>query len=599
MDYISCESAAKKMGVSARRIQQMCKQKEIVGAIKDGRNWLIPDNAILSPKKPLPIGVSDFKSATTNYYYVDKTLLIRDFLNAIPMVSLFTRPRRFGKTLNMDMLRVFFEKTSDNTSIYFKDKYIWQCGDYYTKHQGQYPVIFLSFKDVKCSSWQETFQKISKLISLEFMRHDELESSFVLSSYEKEQYHRFASENINEVDCQMGLQLLSLLLHKHYNKECVIIVDEYDTPIQQGHLCDFYNEIVDFMRNFFSGGLKDNPHLAFGFLTGILRVAKESIFSGMNNLKTNSILDNSYSSYFGFTNEEVKDMLAYYEYEDKYQEILEWYDGYRFGNTEIFNPWSVINYISDQCFPKAFWQSTGSNDIIGEIIGTATPEITENLYKLFCGNTITTYVDTSVIYPEVQNNPYSIYSFLLVAGYLKVAAIYPQNDGNYMCDVAIPNKEILYVYEKEVLNRTNQNNVSISIHQAIFSKDTRKLQLLLEDFMLKSISTMDGANEAFYHGMMLGLCAVLGSQYKVRSNRESGLGRFDIELLPMVQGIPGFIFEFKHTKDINADLDSLANSALKQIEDMKYDTELNDFGVEDIVKIGIAFRQKSAVVKRG
>lgn len=596
MDYISCESAAKKMGVSARRIQQMCKQKEIVGAIKDGRNWLIPDNAILSPKKPLPIGVSDFKSATTNYYYVDKTLLVRDFLNAIPMVSLFTRPRRFGKTLNMDMLRVFFEKTSDNTSIYFKDKYIWQCGDYYTKHQGQYPVIFLSFKDVKCSSWQETFQKISKLISLEFMRHDELESSFVLSSYEKEQYHRFASENINEVDCQMGLQLLSLLLHKHYNKECVIIVDEYDTPIQQGHLCDFYNEIVDFMRNFFSGGLKDNPHLAFGFLTGVL---KESIFSGMNNLKTNSILDNSYSSYFGFTNEEVKDMLAYYEYEDKYQEILEWYDGYRFGNTEIFNPWSVINYISDQCFPKAFWQSTGSNDIIGEIIGTATPEITENLYKLFCGNTITTYVDTSVIYPEVQNNPYSIYSFLLVAGYLKVAAIYPQNDGNYMCDVAIPNKEILYVYEKEVLNRTNQNNVSISIHQAIFSKDTRKLQSLLEDFMLKSISTMDGANEAFYHGMMLGLCAVLGSQYKVRSNRESGLGRFDVELLPMMQGIPGFIFEFKHTKDINVDLDSLANSALRQIDDMKYDTELKDFGVKNIVKIGIAFRQKSAVVKRG
>lgn len=599
MDYISCESAAKKMGVSARRIQQMCKQKEIVGAIKDGRNWLIPDNAILSPKKPLPIGVSDFKSATTNYYYVDKTLLIRDFLNAIPMVSLFTRPRRFGKTLNMDMLRVFFEKTSDNTSIYFKDKYIWQCGDYYTKHQGKYPVIFLSFKDVKCSSWQETFQKISKLISLEFMRHDELESSFVLSSYEKEQYHRFASENINEVDCQMGLQLLSLLLHKHYNKECVIIVDEYDTPIQQGHLCDFYNEIVDFMRNFFSGGLKDNPHLAFGFLTGILRVAKESIFSGMNNLKTNSILDNSYSSYFGFTNEEVKDMLAYYEYEDKYQEILEWYDGYRFGNTEIFNPWSVINYISDQCFPKAFWQSTGSNDIIGEIIGTATPEITENLYKLFCGNTITTYVDTSVIYPEVQNNPYSIYSFLLVAGYLKVAAIYPQNDGNYMCDVAIPNKEILYVYEKEVLNRTNQNNVSISIHQAIFSKDTRKLQSLLEDFMLKSISTMDVANEAFYHGMMLGLCAVLGSQYKVRSNRESGLGRFDVELLPMMKEMPGFIFEFKHTKDINVDLDSLANSALRQIDDMKYDTELKDFGVKNIVKIGIAFRQKSAVVKRG
>lgn len=593
MDYISCESAAKKMGVSTRRIQQMCKQKEIVGAIKDGRNWLIPDNAILGPKKPLPIGVSDFKSATTNYYYVDKTLLIRDFLNALPMVSLFTRPRRFGKTLNMDMLRVFFEKTPEDTSIYFKDKYIWQCGDYYTKHQGQYPVIFLSFKDIKCSCWHETFQKISKLISLEFMRHDELESSTVLSSYEKEQYHRFASEGMNEVDCQMGLQLLSLLLHKHYGKECVIIIDEYDTPIQQGHLCDFYNDIVNFMCNFFSGGLKDNPHLAFGFLTGILRVAKESVLS------TNTILDDSYSSYFGFTKDEVKDMLEYYEYEDKYQEICEWYDGYCFGNTEIFNPWSVINYISDQCFPKAFWQSTGSNDIIGEIIGTATPEINENLYKLLCGNTITTYVDTSVIYPEVQNNPYSIYSFLLVAGYLKVAEIYPQNDGNYMCDVAIPNKEILYVYEKEVLNRTNRNDVSISIHQAIFSKDASKLQSLLENFMLKSISTMDGASEAFYHGMMLGLCAVLGSQYQVRSNRESGLGRFDIELLPMVKNMPGFIFELKHTKDMNIDLDSLADSALRQIDNMKYDAELKAFGVDDIVKIGITFIQKSAVVKRG
>lgn len=593
MGYISCESAAKKMGVSIRRIQQMCKQKEIVGAIKDGRNWLIPDNAILGPKKPLPIGVSDFKSATTNYYYVDKTLLIRDFLNALPMVSLFTRPRRFGKTLNMDMLRVFFEKTPEDTSIYFKDKYIWQCGDYYTKHQGQYPVIFLSFKDIKCSCWHETFQKISKLISLEFMRHDELESSTVLSSYEKEQYHHFASEGMNEVDCQMGLQLLSLLLHKHYGKECVIIIDEYDTPIQQGHLCDFYNDIVNFMRNFFSGGLKDNPHLAFGFLTGILRVAKESILS------TNTILDDSYSSYFGFTKDEVKDMLEYYEYEDKYQEICEWYDGYCFGNTEIFNPWSVINYISDQCFPKAFWQSTGSNDIIGEIIGAATPEINENLYKLLCGNTVTTYVDTSVIYPEVQSNPYSIYSFLLVAGYLKVAAIYPQNDGNYMCDVAIPNKEIAFVYEKEVLNRTNQNNVSISVHQAIFSKDANKLQSLLENFMLKSISTMDGASEAFYHGMMLGLCAVLGSQFKVRSNRESGLGRFDIELLPMVKNMPGFIFELKHTKDMNIDLDSLADSALRQIDNMKYDAELKAFGVDDIVKIGIAFRQKSAVVKRG
>ena len=603
MEYLSCSDASKAMGFSVRRIQQMCKNGELPGAIKEGRKWLIPDETIhmnhFAKNKSLPIGVSDFKLATTGYYYVDKTLMIRDFLDKKPMVSLFTRPRRFGKTLNMDMLRVFFEKTNEDTSVYFKDKQIWQCGDYYTKHQGQYPVIFLTFKDVKSMTWEETFQKIRRLISLEFIRHNELETSSVLTAYEKEQYHLLAGDSGDEVDCQMGLQLLSLLLHKHYGRECIIIIDEYDTPIQQGHTCNFYPEIVNFMRNFFSGGLKDNPHLAFGFLTGILRVAKESIFSGMNNLKTYSILDDGYSSYFGFTEKEVKDMLRYYGKDDKYNELSEWYDGYRFGNTEIFNPWSVINYISDNCFPKAFWQSTGSNEIIGEIIQTATPEITKDLYKLLCGEKIAAYIDTGVIYPEVQNNPYSIYSFLLVAGYLKVANIYPQSDGNFMCDVAIPNKEITFVYEKEVLNRTNLNSLAISISQAIFSKDTQKLQALLEDFMVKSISSIDGANEGFYHGMMLGLCAILGNRYKIRSNRESGLGRFDIQLMPLAKGMPGFIFEFKHTKDEHTDLSALADSALQQIETKKYDTELRDNGVNSIIRIGIAFRGKSAVVRRG
>lgn len=603
MEYLSCSDASKAMGFSVRRIQQMCKNGELPGAIKEGRKWLIPDETIhmnhFAKNKSLPIGVSDFKLATTGYYYVDKTLMIRDFLDKKPMVSLFTRPRRFGKTLNMDMLRVFFEKTNEDTSVYFKDKQIWQCGDYYTKHQGQYPVIFLTFKDVKSMTWEETFQKIRRLISLEFIRHNELETSSVLTSYEKEQYHLLAGDSGDEVDCQMGLQILSLLLHKHYGRECIIIIDEYDTPIQQGHTCNFYPEIVNFMRNFFSGGLKDNPHLAFGFLTGILRVAKESIFSGMNNLKTYSILDDGYSSYFGFTEKEVKDMLRYYGKDDKYNELSEWYDGYRFGNTEIFNPWSVINYISDNCFPKAFWQSTGSNEIIGEIIQAATPEITKDLYKLLCGEKIAAYIDTGVIYPEVQNNPYSIYSFLLVAGYLKVANIYPQSDGNFMCDVAIPNKEITFVYEKEVLNRTNQNSLAISISQAIFSKDTQKLQALLEDFMVKSISSIDGANEGFYHGMMLGLCAILGNRYKIRSNRESGLGRFDIQLMPLTKGMPGFIFEFKHTKDEHTDLSALADSALQQIEAKKYDTELRDNSVNSIISIGIAFRGKSAVVRRG
>ena len=548
-------------------------------------------------RKPLPIGISDFKMAVEEYYYVDKTLLICDFLDNRPMVSLFTRPRRFGKTLNMDMLRVFFEKTDEDTSVYFKDKMIWKCGESYTSYQGKYPVIFLSFKDVKCSSWEDTFKQMKELIITEFHRHVELEASDRLSMYEKEKYTKFARGEVGSVECQMSLELLSRLLAKHYNEKAIIIIDEYDTPVQQGHICGFYQDVVNFMRNLFSGGLKDNPSLAFGFMTGILRVAKESIFSGLNNIMIYSILDRKYSQYFGFTKDEVQKMLEYYHVSDKYDEVCEWYDGYLFGDTEIFNPWSVINYIENSCFPKAFWQSTGSNDIVGEVIACATPEITEDLHRLLSGDNITTFVDTSVIYPEVQNNPYSIYSFLLVAGYLRVSRIYPQHDGNFICEVGIPNKEISYVYEKEVLNKTNQNIAAISISQAIFSGDTDKLQKQLDKFMVESISSFDTANEGFYHGMMLGLCAVLSNRYRVRSNRESGLGRFDIMLIPRVKAIPAFIYEFKYTKDEKADLNELADEALKQIDDKKYDAELSGFGVDNVVKIGIAFRGKTAVVK--
>ena len=607
MKYLAVNEAADRMGISVRRVQQMCKNGKIPGALKNGRAWMIPEGAVKSEnledhmssekKKALPVGISDFKLAVTEYYYVDKTLLIQDFLDQRPMVSLFTRPRRFGKTLNMDMLRVFFEKMKEDTSVYFKDKLIWNCGEEYKAYQGKYPVIFLSFKDVKCSSWEETFQNIKGLIAEEYQRHIELETSDKLNIYEKEKFSQIAGGISDRADYQMSLKYLSLFLHKHYGEKAIIIVDEYDTPIQQGYLCGFYEETITFMRNLFSGGLKDNAHLAYGFLTGILRVAKESIFSGLNNLTIYSILDKKYSQYFGFTKEEVREMLEYYDVGEKYEEVCEWYDGYLFGDTEIFNPWSVINYIAENCFPKAFWQSTGSNDIVGEIIASATPEITENLHRFLCGETVAVYIDTNVIYPEVQNNPYSIYSFLLVAGYLRVTSVYPQHDGNFMCDVGIPNKEISYVYEKEVLNKTNQNSIAISISQAVFAKDEKKLQTILNQFMLESISSLDGANEGFYHGMMLGLCAVLSNRYWVRSNRESGIGRFDVCLIPRVKAIPGFIYEFKYTKDENADLDTLADEALKQIEEKKYDIELLASGINHIIKIGIAFQGKKAVVK--
>ena len=605
MKYYSITEAAGLLKISSRRLQQLCTSGEIAGAEKAGRKWRIPESSISAmlgksenQKKPLPVGISDYKDASTEYYYVDKTLLIKDFLDKKPKVSLFTRPRRFGKTLNMDMLRVFFEKTDVDTSRYFRDKAIWSYGNTYTSYQGKYPVIHLSFKDVKCTSWQETYSMIIRLIALEFRRHIELENSEKLNKYEKEQFVALADSTADASEYQLSLQILSLLLHKHYGKETIIIIDEYDTPIQQGHTCGFYNEVIEFMRNFFSGGLKDNSHLAYGFLTGILRVAKESIFSGLNNLVVNSILDKPYSQYFGFTKDEVEQMLTYYGYQEKLTEVCEWYDGYLFGNTEIFNPWSVINYVSEECFPKAFWQSTGSNDIIGEIISSADDDIIKSLYQLLNGDTVTSYVDTSVIYPKVQSDPYSIYSFLLVAGYLKVSKTYPQNDGNYMCEIAIPNKEIAFVYEKEVLDKTGRTSFAIEIQQAIFTGNAAKLQKLLEKFMLNSISVFDGTNESFYHGMMLGLRAALSNQYRIKSNSESGYGRFDISLIPDKHTNPGFIFEFKHAKTNNQDLGALADEALTQIDEKKYDTEMKTLSVANIIKIGIAFRGKKAVVKQ-
>ena len=609
MDYLSVNEAEKKWNISARRLQQLCKSGAINGAVKQGRSWLIPEDAELSLKRnaksrtgrlPLPVGVSGYIETVSNYYYVDKTLLIRDILDALPKVSLFTRPRRFGKTMNMDMLRVFFEKTEQDNSVYFTDKAIWACGDYYRSFQGKYPVIYLSFKDVKFNSWQSAQKCIADIIRLEYARHDELMNSLRLNSFEKNYYEKMIHGEADEVELAGSLDMLSGMLRNHYGIESVIIIDEYDTPIQQGYECGYYKEAIDFIRNLFSGAFKDNPNLAYGFLTGILRVAKESIFSGMNNLIVNSVLTKRYSEYFGFTQEEIKTMTAYYDAEDKYSEICEWYDGYLFGRSEIFNPWSVINYFSNECEPGAYWQSTGSNEIIGDILTKATPEITENLRKLLQGESISAYIDTGVIYPEVVKNPQSIYSFLLVAGYLKLSEAVLMPDGNYLCKVCIPNKEIAFVYAKEILGRLNlpeSESTAVEISRAVYDKDIEKLKASIEKYLIQTISVYDTGSEAFYQGLMLGLCAILNNRYQVKSNRESGLGRFDIQLYPMTEDLPGFIFELKHTKEENADLERLADEALVQIDEKKYDVDMVESGIKEIIKIGIAFHGKNVNIK--
>ena len=616
--YIHVKEAAKLWNIGERQVSHLCKIGKVNGALKQGRSWMIPVDAekpadqriktgayiqsAKTVKLPLPVGISDYRLASSSYYYIDKTMMIKDFIDERPMVSLFTRPRRFGKTLNMDMLRVFFEKTDSDTSVYFKDKKIWACGEQYRAYQGKYPVIYVTFKDVKCESWESTYDLICQILRNEVQRHSELLNSDRISAYDKKYLESILSGTASEIDMAMTFMNLSRMLDAHYDKAPIIIIDEYDTPIQQGHTLGYYDKVISFMRNLFSGGLKDNKHLSFGFLTGILRVAKESIFSGLNNLVINSVLDNKYSAYFGFTPDEVREMARYYGVSEKYDEICEWYDGYRFGNSEIFNPWSVINYFNNECKPKAFWLSTGSNDIIGEIITQADQDIYDKLTSLVSGNTIVSYIDTSVTYPQIKQNPSAIYSFLLVAGYLNAVKAESSYGIDYMCELALPNKEITFVYSKEILQKLDHiipQSIAISVQEAIYSGDSKRIQALIHNLLLQSASSFDTVGENFYHGFMLGLCAMLSGSYTT-SNRESGEGRYDIQLLPRDAKLPGILIELKAEKNCSEDeLKKLSETALQQINDRKYDTEMTSMGITAIHKYGVAFSGKSVEVAVG
>lgn len=612
---MTVKEAAMLWNLSERRVSSLCKSGMIKGAEKRERCWLIPadaqrpvDHRIKSGaymkanqtiKLPLPIGISDYRLASSEYYYIDKTMMIKDFIDERPMVSLFTRPRRFGKTLNMDMLRTYFEKTEEDTSVYFKDKQIWKCGQKYRDYQGKFPVIFLTFKDVKFNTWEETFAALKNLFSKEAHRHIELKFSNKCDDYDKKIFEKLLLGELNEVELSEMLLNLSSMLHKHYGIAPIIIIDEYDIPIQQGYMEGYYDKVILFMRNLFSGGLKDNKHLSYGFLTGILRVAKESIFSGLNNLTINSVLDNKYSSYFGFTEDEVKEMTIYYKAADKYDEISEWYDGYRFGNSDIFNPWSVINYFNNKCEPRAFWQSTGSNDFIGDIISEADKEIYEKLIDLVSGKSFTTYIDTGVIYPQIKQNPSTIYSFLLVAGYLKAIKTVPSFNGDFMCEVALPNKEISFVYNKEILGGLDPimpQATAISIQEAIYSGDCKKLKVLIQTLLTQSVSYYDTVGENFYHGFMLGLCSLLDGFYST-SNKESGYGRYDIQLMPKNKNLPGILIELKAEKNCSGEkLKKLSEKALQQIIVKKYDAEMSAKGIQMIYKYGVAFSGKNVEI---
>uniref|UniRef100_UPI0040564476 AAA family ATPase n=1 Tax=Agathobacter sp. TaxID=2021311 RepID=UPI0040564476 len=616
MKYIDVKTAANRWDLTERRITTLCRDGRIEGAKKEGGLWLIPDNAgkpkdgrrnkfSRAVKKtgnlPLPIGVSNFKELVDKYYYVDKTLMLKEFIDSRPKVSLFTRPRRFGKTLAMDMVKTFFEISDNDNTKYFKNKKIWSCGEKYRHEQGKYPVISVTFKDIKYPTWEQSLEAIRDVIAAEYRRHIYLLDSGKCNEYDKKYFRSVVEGTVTEVGLTSAFRNLSSMLHIHYGKPAVIIIDEYDTPIQQGYTADYYKQIISFMRNLLSGALKDNQDLSFGFMTGILRVAKESIFSGLNNLTIHSILDEKYSKYFGFTADEVREMTEYYGVTEKYDDICEWYDGYRFGDKDIFNPWSVINYFYNSCFPKAYWQSTGDNSIIRQIVAEADDETADNLRKLMQGQMISSYVDTSVIYPEIRSNPTTIYSFLLAAGYLKTVKKDDLHDGNSICDIAIPNKEIFYVYEREILSALSDvisQSTAIAIQQAIMKQDVPKLQEHLQKMLLTTISSFDYAHENFYHGLILGICAIMNNLYRVDSNRESGHGRYDIQLRPFNKNLPGIIIELKVLKKdvaedcIDSELEKSALDALDQIERKQYVTAMKQEGITQCFKVGVSFYKK-------
>lgn len=616
----TCKQLALEWELSERTVNDLCKKGKIDGAVKVGRMWQIPDEAkkpvdgrVSSGKyikkatnaemKSLPIGISDYVRAQSEYYYVDKTLLIKDFLDQKPLVSLFTRPRRFGKTLNMDMLRIFFEISEEDTSKYFADKAIWKCGEEYRSHQGKYPVIFLTFKDVIFDTWNATIDKIRGLLQEEYGRHQELVTSDKLSKYEKDYFGKILNSTANEVELTSALEKLSKMLATHYGKAPIIIIDEYDTPIQESYSKDFYEEIIGFMRNFFSGAFIDNKNLSYGFLTGILRIAQESIFSGLNNLTVNSVMDEEYDKYFGFTADEVTQMLEYYGVSEKEAELKDWYDGYLFGSEEIYNPWSVINYISKGCIPQSYWVNTGKNEILEDVLKVATDDITERLYSLLQGERVIARIDQNVVYRSLAEDPANIYSLLLVAGYLKTPKKELQADGSYLCEVSIPNREIAAVYKSEILSHLLQigaitRTTANKIAESLYANDYKKLQKAIAEYMDKSISFYDAGTEGFYHGLVLGLIALMDNQYKIKSNRESGDGRYDISLIPREERYPGIIMELKCKKDLSEDkLAGLADDALAQIDEMRYDAEMKEDGIDDILKFGIAFSGKKVSVK--
>lgn len=557
--------------------------------------------------KPLPVGVDDFEQLITRgYYYVDKSLLIKEILDKKGAVNLITRPRRFGKTLNMSMLRYFFEDGRDingdqaDQAYLFDGMKIMQSGDRYLQHMGKYPVIFLTLKSTKQPDFESAHMMLIHALTEEFRRHRYILENPHMEEYQ-ERYLSLMREKVEGNRYKDALRFLSECLNAYYKKKVIILIDEYDVPLESAYLYKYYDQMADFVRSMFESVLKTNPYLEFAVISGCLRISKESIFTGMNNLKIISILDRRCEEYFGFTNEDVQQLCRDYDLPEKFEAVKEWYDGYLFGSVNVYNPWSVIQYVDDlsetmDALPKPYWANTSSNSIVRNLIDRADRYVKDEIEVLIDGKAIEKIIHEDITYDEIYENIDNLWNVMFFTGYFRKMGERMEAGLRYI-SLAIPNEEVRYIFRNKVLawfhDQVQKRDMSRLFH-AFVGLDILTVQEEIEDMLQTTISFHD-YYESFYHGFLAGIFYGMDG-YVVKSNREGGAGRTDLFIKPASRRKTAYVVEFK-VADKFRELIQKADEALGQIEDKAYGRELRDDGYASVVSYGIAFFGKNCELR--
>lgn len=548
----------------------------------------------------MPIGIDDFKKVREHYYFVDKTDFIRQLIDNHSDVTLITRPRRFGKTLTMSMLEYFFSIDHKEKSIgLFSGLTIEKSGKTYMKYQGSSPVVSISLKNVQRNTWERTVSLLGIFLADLYGKFEYLYTSEKINDALKNYFYKVMHGTATQEELIVALLRLTKMLQLYHGQPVIVLIDEYDAPIQMAWEYGFYEECIGFMRQFLGSVLKTNNALDFAVLTGVLRIAKESIFSGLNNLDVCSVLRDKYSDVFGFTTEEVAKLAEDVGKPDVLPELKQWYDGYRFGSSEIYNPLSVVSYIDNQCLPKPYWMNTSNNAILRELLSHADYLRIKALHGLLHDVPVSVSLNEGVIYSQIGNDQSALYTMLLTTGYLTVAEDIPTSYDRYL--LRIPNEEIKRVYGMEILNTIAEGmdrDTFDSLFDLLFTGQSEDFAYQLQKILLQFASTYDTANkESFYHGFMLGMAALfLGKEYTVESNRESGYGRFDIAIFPKDTSKAGVLMEFKAAEN-ESKLEDKADEALRQIEVRQYSTEFAKRRISNVWKYGIAFCGKQVCIK--